>query len=151
MANDATGPEEEAGNAASRLEISPEKVCYIIIKARELDAQVETDDPDSGSNPSDDRAIDVLEDVEDNPTAEELEAFIDSLNEDEQVQLVALAWLGRGDYTIESWDEAVAEARAAHNDRTADYLIGTPLLGDYLEQGLAAHQLSCEEYELGRL
>ncbi len=143
-------PEEEAP-PASELEISTEKVCYVIIKARELDAKVDVDDPDSGSNPSDDSAIDVLEDAPDDPTYDELKAFIEGLNEDEQIQLVALAWLGRGDYGIESWDEAVAEAGRAHNERTAEYLLGMPMLGDYLEQGLAAHRLGCEEYEAGHL
>jgi hypothetical protein len=144
-------PEAAADEAGVALAISPEKVCYVIVKAREFDVKVEVDDPDSGSNPTDDRDVDVLEELADDPVEEELKSFIDALNEDEQIELVALAWLGRGDYGIDEWDDAVAEARAAHNQRTAGYLLGIPVLADYLEQGLAAHGLSCEEYEIGRL
>lgn len=144
-------PEASPDDGAPALTISPEKVCYVIVKAREFDAKVEVDDPDSGSNPSDDRDIDVLEDTAEDPVEEELKSLIDSLNEDEQIDLVALAWLGRGDYAIGEWDDVVAEARAAHNERTAAYLLGIPVLADYLEQGLAAHGLSCEEYEIDRL
>jgi hypothetical protein len=36
------------------LTISPEKVCFVIIKAREFDAKDEVTEPDPGSNPSDD-------------------------------------------------------------------------------------------------
>lgn len=128
-----------------------EKVCFIIIKARQFDAQVEVDDPDSGSNPTDDHAIDVLEARADDPTYEELTSFINALNVDEQIELVALAWLGRGDFTIEEWQNVMREATQAHTGHTASYLLGIPLLGDYLEEGLAAHKLSCEAYEINRL
>jgi hypothetical protein len=146
----ATQGQKRKGRPQS-LEISPEKVCYIIVKAREFDAKVDVDDPSSGSNPADDREIRVLEDFADDASFDELKASIATLNEDEQVNLVALAWVGRGDYSVDEWSEAVAEARRAHNSRTAEYLMGIPQLGDYLEQGLAAHGQSCEEYELDRL
>jgi hypothetical protein len=64
--------------------------------------------------------------------------MIRNLDEDEQVRLVALAWVGRGTFAASEWKDAVNQARAAHNNRTAEYLIGLPLLGDYLEEGLAA-------------
>ncbi|MBX6323262.1 MAG: DUF3775 domain-containing protein [Rhodospirillaceae bacterium] len=123
----------------------------MIVRARELEAKVEVDEPDSGSNPSDDMAVDVLEDSPDDPTRLELQEFLDSLNEDEQVHLVALARVGRGGYGIEGWDEAVPEAARARNEHTAAYLLGMPMLVDYLEQGLAAHGLDCAEYQAGRL
>jgi hypothetical protein len=81
-----------------------EKVCYIIVKAREFDAKVEIDDPEPASNPSDDKGIDVLEDLPDDPTLEELTGAIQALNDDETLDLVALNW-GRGDYTQE-WRRA---------------------------------------------
>ena len=34
---------------------------------------------------------------------------------------------------------------------TTDYLIGTPLLADYLEEALAAFGHSCEDFEIGRM
>ena len=133
------------------LNIKPEAVCYIIIKAREFDAKVEPDDPDSGSNPSDDKEIDVLEDLPVDPTLEELRGAIDQLNEDEGLDLVALTWIGRGDFTQAQLRDARAQARAIPRTDRSRYLIGTPMLGDYLEEGLAALGYSCEAYEMERL
>lgn len=83
---------------------------------------------------------DVLEDKpEADAVRQELAAFINKgLDEDEQTNLVALAWLGRGTYDIDEWKDALDTARAEHNKRTAQYLLGLPLLGDYLAEGLEA-------------
>jgi hypothetical protein len=64
-----------------------------------------------------------------------------------QTHLPPLAWLGRGDGTIEDWDDLRGEAARAHNKRTASYLLGMPLLADYLEDGLSQLGRSCEEFE----
>lgn len=135
----------------SPLTISPEKVCFVIIKAREFDAKDAVTDPDPGSNPSDDNDAAVLEDHGDDPVVEELTSFINSLSEDEQIDLVTLAWLGRDDYSASDWAEVRAEASRAHNKRTANYLLGMPLLGDFLEEGLSMLGYSCEEFEINRL
>ena len=133
------------------LTISPEKVCFIIIKACEFDAKEEVDEPDPGSNPSDDKDIEVLEDYGDDPVVEELTQFIGAMSVDEQVDLVAMMWLGRGDNTVADWPSIRDEAARAHNERTAAYLLGEPLLGDFLEEGLSMLGFSCEDYELNRL
>ncbi|MDO8840498.1 MAG: DUF3775 domain-containing protein [Parvibaculum sp.] len=133
------------------LTINPEKVCHVIVKARVFDAKEEVSDPSPGSNPTDDGSADILEDFADDPTRQELIEFIRGLDEDEQVELVALSWLGRGTYEFVEWNDALDEARAAHNERTAEYLIGLPLLGDYLEEGLSAFGESCEDFEKNRL
>jgi len=149
---EATNPAEApAGENADKLTISPEKVCFIIIKAREFDAKDEVSEPDPGSNPADDREMAVLEDHEDDPVLEELTSLINSLSEDEQIDLVALAWLGRDDYSASDWTAVRQEAARAHNERTASYLLGTPLLGDFLEEGLSMLGYSCEEFEINRL
>jgi hypothetical protein len=133
------------------LTISPEKVCFIIVKAREFDAKDEVTEPDPGSNPSDDKDVSVLEDHEDDPVVEELTSLINSLSEDEQIDLVALAWLGRDDYSASDWPAVREEAARAHNQRTASYLLGTPLVGDFLEEGLSMLGYSCAEFEIERL
>ncbi len=79
------------------LNISREKVAFLIDKAQEFDVKGLPTDPDSGSNPADDNQIDVLEDDGSDSVANELASFIRALNEDEQIDLVALMWLGRGD------------------------------------------------------
>jgi hypothetical protein len=119
------------------LDIAEDKLAFIIEKAREFDVKQGDSDPDSGSNPVDDGNTDVLEDKADDPTREELASAIRGLNQDERAQLVALAWLGRGTYGLDEWPEAVETARTEHHRRTAEYLLGLPLLGDYLEDGLA--------------
>jgi hypothetical protein len=118
------------------LTISAEQVGYLIEKAREFDAKDELTDVASGSNASDDRMIDVLEDHADDPVVREITGFINAMSVDEQVDLVALMWLGRGDGSIEEWDALRAEAARNHNHRTAGYLLGEPLLSDFLAEGL---------------
>ncbi len=144
-------PEISDDEDASPLTISPEKVCFIIIKAKEFDAKDEVTEPDPGSNPSDDKDAAILEDHEDDPVVEELTSLINSLSEDEQIDLVALAWLGRDDYTAGDWPAVREEAARAHNNRTAEYLLGMPLVGDFLEEGLSMLGYSCEEFEIERL
>ncbi len=141
----------QATEGESQLTISPEKVCFIIMKAREFDAKDEVTEPAPGSNPSDDMNVEVLEEHEDDPVVEEITSLINSLSEDEQIDLVALAWLGRDDYSASDWTTVREEAARAHNQRTADYLLGMPLVGDYLEEGLSMLGYSCEEFEIGRL
>jgi Protein of unknown function (DUF3775) len=137
--------------AAPALSISPEKVCFIIVKGREFDAKDIVTDPDEGSNASDDAMISVLEDHRDDPVVQELMGFIGALTEDEQIDLVTLAWLGRGDGGVEDWDQLREEASRAHNRRTGSYLLGMPLLPDHLEEALSQLGLSCEDFETGRL
>lgn len=137
--------------ALPELQISPEKVCFIIAKAREFDAKDAVSDPDPGSNASDDKMTSVLEDHADDPVVEELTSVINDMNEDEQIDLVALVWLGREDYSAADWAEVRKEATRAHNKNTARYLLGIPLLGDFLEDGFALLGRSCEKFELDHL
>lgn len=143
--------ETETGAEEAPLSISPEKVCFIIFKAREYDAKDAETEPDPGSNPSDDRQLAVLEDHGDDPVVEELTSLIDALSEDEQIDLVALAWLGRDDNTAGDWPAIRRQAAESHNDRTAEYVLGTPLIGDYLEEGLSLLGYSCRDYEMAHL
>lgn len=127
------------------LTIDPDKVCAIIVKARAFDAKTEVVEEDPASNMAEDEMLEVLEDYPEDATEDELAAMIDDLNVDEQCELVALAWIGRGSFTKDEWQEALREARNAHNGRTAAYLMGLPLLGDYLADGLAEFGHTCVE------
>jgi hypothetical protein len=121
--------------------ISPEKVAFLIEKAREFDVKELDSDPDSGSNGADDEMLDVLEDNGRDPVMHELTGFINALTEDEQIDLVALMRLGRGDGAIEEWQDLRREAADGRNDgdgKTATYLLGEPMLGDLLAEGLDA-------------
>ena len=140
MASPAPASPSRRGRRASEpaLNLPLDKVSFIILKAREYDVKESDSDPDEGSNPIDDGQTDVLTDKQDDPVREELLGAIRSLNEDERMRLVALAWVGRGTYSKEEWREAIETARSEHSRRTAEYLLTMPLLGDYLEDGLAA-------------
>jgi len=127
------------------LSISEDKLCFLVTKAREFDVKDEVTDPDDASNPTDDGMIAVLEDHKDDPVVQEITAVIRAMSVDEQIDLVTLAWLGRGDGGLDDWSDLRAEAARAHNNRTSSYLLGMPLLADYLEEGMAQFGLSCEE------
>jgi uncharacterized protein DUF3775 len=139
----------EPEETSDQLTISLEQAFFIIVKAREFDEQVESTDPDSGSNRADDREADVLEEGADNPVQQELEEALDALNVDEQFDLIALTWLGRGEYS--SFAEAREEASDMRDKHIPEYLIGTPKLGDFLEEGLAQLGYSLEDFKRDRL
>ncbi|MGQ9426628.1 DUF3775 domain-containing protein [Gilvimarinus sp. F26214L] len=127
------------------MDLNPEIVCHLIDLATEFHAKEDVSFPDSASNPSDDDATQVLADHQDDPSYQTMVATIEDLEPDQQITLVALMWMGRGDFTLEEWDEALEQAAAEHNDRTADYLIATPLVADYWREGLNLHEYSCGE------
>jgi len=125
------------------LNISPAKVCDIISKARMFDVKVDPVGPELDSIDTDN--LDVLEDYPGDPSAAELREVIDDLNDDEVVDLIALAWVGRGDYSRDEWREARALALDRHQQHSADYLMGMPTLSDYLQEGLAALGYPCDD------
>ncbi|QAY96024.1 hypothetical protein CWB41_10015 [Methylovirgula ligni] len=127
------------------LEINVDTVRWIIEKAREFDEKVAPAEPHSGSNPSDDNESEILEDYSDDATGQELRAAINRLDEDESVDLIALTWVGRGDFDRTTWQEARDLARERHRPQSARYLMGIPNLGDCLEEGLDALGYEAEE------
>lgn len=138
-------------DSQAEINISPEKVCYIITKAREFDAKVDPVEPDPGSNPADSGESEILSDYADDPTAAELKEAIDDLNDDEVIDLIALVWVGRGDFAKSEWQGARNLARERHHRKSADYLMGIPTLGDLLEEGMSQLGYSCSEFDLGHL
>lgn len=127
------------------LKVPVSTVCFLIEKAREFDVKTGSSDP--AADPLDDEDVDaaVLEDRASDPVETEMRSVIDDLNESGQVDLVAIMWLGRGDGP-DDFAEARELAEDAANDRTADYLLGTPMLSDYLEEGMAALGLDCSDW-----
>ncbi len=134
------------------LTIPIETLTYIIEKARAFDAEVAPVNARDGSNAieEEDGDIEILEDTADNPTGEELSAALEALNDDQQDEIIALTWVGRGDYVKDEWDEALDAAHDRHNGGEARYLLGTPLLADYLEEGASQLGYSREDLETGR-
>lgn len=128
------------------LTIDPDTVRLFVLKAKAISAAVNEDYQDGGEHEIelDDQTHDghhhdgLAEEEEEDLTAEELRELIGDLNVDEAAELVALVWVGRGDYDADEWAEAVAEASRRGNRRTASYLLGMPMLGEWLEAGLEA-------------
>lgn len=131
------------------LRTPPDQLAYIIEKARQFDAETAPVDSDSGSNPSDDQDVAILEETVDNPTEQELVSALDALDDDQRVEILALMWLGRGDFDRGEWRSALAQAREVHNAGETSYLVGTPLLADYLEEALTVLGYPVEDYRLG--
>jgi hypothetical protein len=141
--------DDDTDGLSNVLTIPAETAFFIIVKAREFDSEVALSDPDSGSNPTDDGVVDILEETSDSPTERELRAALASLNIDERLDLLALTWLGRGDFS--DFAEARKDAEALSEVHAVRYLLGTPQLGDYLEEGLSQLGVSLEDFEINRL
>jgi hypothetical protein len=95
--------------------------------------------------------VEVLESRRDDPVFSELRQFIEALDEDQQIDLVTLAWIGRGDYAASEWESARSEATARHTDRTSEYLLGMPLLSEFLEDALSEFDRNCADVEAQHL
>jgi len=127
-------------------EINPVKVCFVIEKSRALLGEDVGIGPDS-SNPTDDEERVMLTDAAGHSIRRELVQFIKDLDVDESAALVALAWIGRGDFEPDEWKSAVAEASERAEGPTWKYLLGMALLPDYLEDALSQFGRSCEDFE----
>lgn len=126
------------------LTISPEIVCYLITKAHEFQAKEEVVIPEEPFGPSDDSALQVLAEHVDDICLQEICSIIEDMSTEQQAELVALMWLGRGDYEIDEWEGAVEDARDTEIERKAEYLLAHPMVADYLEEGLIQHDYACE-------
>ena len=133
-----------AGNTGRKvLGIQLDKTCYIIDLAREFDAKVDPVEPDPGSNEVDDGDRRILEDYEDDATLEALMGALKGLSDEVMVNVLELAWLGRGDETEDDWADVLQEAQDIHDAKAPEYLVGIPLLSSYLEEGLSKLGYSC--------
>lgn len=130
------------------IRVAIDTICHIIAMAREFDVKSASSDPGAPAIDDDDVDAAVLEDRPSDPVLAGLTSAISDLPDGAQIDLVTLMWLGRDGGGIEDWDDTRQAAAEAHNDRTAAYLCGTPLLGDYLEEGLAVVGRDCgDEHE----
>ena len=127
------------------LNVSVYSVCRLIELAREFHAQEAVSIPEEPDSPSGDWAVQMLASHATDDSFREFKSIVDDMEPDQQQEVVALLWLGRGDYSEEEWQEALVLAKDSWNLRTAEYLIGHPLLSDYLEAGLEVFGRSCDE------
>lgn len=128
------------------LTIKPDEAFYILLKAREFDEKTAPVDEDSGSDPVDDDQRDVVEAHVDDTVDEELASAIWALNDDARLDLLALIFLGRGDYSLEEWSSAREAAADVPRRNTLAFVSGTPLVSDFLDEALAQFGLSLEDH-----
>jgi hypothetical protein len=128
-----------------------ETYCRLILRAKELEAQVPALDPDEDASNVDDldddaedQSLSVLEDELNSGVEEEMRAALDDLADDQLAEALALAWVGRGTYDVSEWEEAYAEATDTDPESSIDELMDMPLLASHLEAGLSAFDYSCE-------
>lgn len=131
------------------LVVNPELVCVFIVKARQVNVKEVSGFENDGSDGPDDGMHGVLQEDPNDDTRQELGDMIDSLNEEEAAELVAMCWIGRGDYDAREFAQAKNDAReraGSSGTSTSQYLLGIPLLADYLDEGLNALGWSCGEH-----
>jgi hypothetical protein len=127
-----------------------ETLCRLILRSKELEAQVPAQDPDEDPENVDDlddegdQALSALEDELNSGVEEEVQALLDDLADDQLAETLALAWVGRGTYDASEWDDAFGEASDLAADERMDELLDMPLLASHLEAGLSAFDYSCD-------
>lgn len=125
------------------LSVPLDTVCRLIVRARELEAQVPAIEADGEDDPTDtDDPLAVLEDEANVAIEQEVRSLLDDLPDDEVAEVLALAWVGRGTFDASEWDEALEESGDGENP--VDQLLDMPMLAAYLDAGLAAFDLSCD-------
>jgi len=127
------------------LEVNLGTICRLVELAREFHAQEHVELDQEPAPLEEDWTGEELEPWDNDPILEEFRSVVGELNPDEQQQVVALMWLGRGDYEIDDWEGLLEYAEEAWTEDTADYLIAHPLLAEHVQSGLEQHGLSCED------
>ena len=127
------------------LNVSTGNISRLIELAHEFQAQEAVSFPEEPGNPSGDWVAQMLASHGDDSTFQEFKSIVDDLEPDQQQEVVALLWVGRGDYGEDEWEAAVEQARDSWNLRTAEYLITHPHLSDYLAEGLDTLGYSLED------
>ena len=122
-----------------------ETICRLIVRARELEAQVPGIDTDDEEDPADsDDEFAELEDDANEVVEAEIMALLDDLGDDQIEEILALALVGRGTYDPSEWEDAMEAAADPDAEDPVDQLLDMPTLAAYLDAGLAAFDLNCD-------
>ena len=131
-------------------DLNPQLAGYIAVKMRASDEAEELDQEAHDGFAASEDDVALVDERAHPHDGQDVSSAIDQMSMEAQQELVALTWLGRGDYTADEWPQALSDARERWNKRTAAYLTGMSLLSDYLEEGLAALDYDIEAVELRR-
>lgn len=129
----------------AELRINPDKVCELIEASRELAGKVPATTGDRTSTGDDSPFISMEDYGGADPRRQQIVELIGGLNVEEQADLLALLYVGRGDFDLADWEAALAEAEARIGSKDADFMIGDAALPGYLSDALDAFGKSCPE------
>ena len=135
------------GDEPPELNIGLDKIRDIVLRARAFDFKDLPDEPDPGEELDAGQDREERLDQGDDPTEAELRELIDDLNDDEIVDLIALVWIGRGDFGKDELAAARDLAKERHQGPSSSYLMGIPTLAEYLVEGLSAAGYDLEGLE----
>ncbi len=127
------------------LSVRIDTICLLIDKAHQFQSQEQVVLADVPEIPTEDWALEALADHAEDSCLNEVRDLLNDIDPNQRAELVALMWLGRGDYEVEDWDTAVEDALEGYSERTAEYLLAHPMVADDLEEGLIQLGYSCEE------
>lgn len=122
-----------------------ETICRLIVRGRELEAQVPAIALDEDDAPDDaDDQFAVMEDETNTAVEAEILAVLEDLAEDQQAEVLALAWVGVGTYDASEWEDALEAANDPDAEDPVAQLLDMPMISANLEAGLTAFDLSCD-------
>lgn len=127
------------------IDVSTETVQRLVALAREIHTQDSSGPSEDAVNPTGDLAVQMIAGQPRDMCAGEFRCIIEDLEPDQQQQVVALMWLGRGDFSAEEWQEVTELAEQRWSEETADYLLAHPMLSEELTAGLEALGFETEE------
>lgn len=120
----------------AEIELNRDTIQFIIEKVREFQTRDDVSFDDEPDSDDEDWSSEISSSYAEDPYFQELKTTIEDLEPDQQMSLVALMWLGRGDFSVDEWNAVLRQAEDSWNDHTAEYLIGTAMLADFLSEGL---------------
>ena len=120
----------------AEIDLNRETVQFLIDRAREFHTQDDVTFDEEPEFDDDDWSQQFSANFAADPYYQEIKTTVDDLEPDQQMTLVALMWVGRGDFSMDEWDDAFKEAEENWNENTAEYLLGTPMLSDYLAEAI---------------
>jgi hypothetical protein len=120
------------------IDVNTETVRRLVALAREIQGQDAIARPDETATMGVEWDGERVDSQEQDLSSAEFRCIVEDLEPDQQQQVVALMWLGRGDYLPEEWEDAVALAEEQWTEETASYLLAHPMLADELSAALVA-------------
>lgn len=123
----------------TELTIPPEFLRKLIFKMRAAELGDEDTPRDARDNASvGGHHITLDEEIDTTAMSDEVTAEIDGMDRDHQQELIALMWVGRGDFEAQDWDAALTLAAERADAPAAQYLLSHPMAGDDIAAGLEA-------------